>query len=575
MKSFGLGCAALAVFAFGCTFDSGGLALSGDGGADLDAAAEDGPIDPLADAEPGPDAPPPPVDAAPTDAAPPPGCGDGDLDPGEQCDDGNKIGGDGCDGSCAFELGECPAGIEMYTLPAGQTMTGTTAGEPSLLASNVANCGGTSAGEDVWVLSLAVAADVTFTTNLNGTAYDTALYVRRDCQGASLGCQSAAALGDSLTLTDLVPGLYYVIVDGVAGANGAYAVRADVKPILGEGAVCDPQQVMNRCKAGTTCSSSGGGGTPTCQSDKDLCAGSATALALTVGTVVSGATGGTSTYEAACLAGASTGETVYKAVVPAGGARDLVVDVNATGNFNPVVAIDAVCGEPTSEKACQNTSTVQDRDEVAVIPNVAAGTYFPIVDGAGNQSGAYALEAWLRPVVGLAESCDRSLRASRCGVGVCVDAVIDLDEVPSCALGVTEIADSDDNQRPCGTPMNPAKVDGPANTDFVYKGVLNRDGDFDVIKLAPLIDSTLIVSAFTDGGACAIDLSLTIAQINCAGPNPNPTILFSDDDSGIGACPVLITGPKDLKGGQEYFLAISRPTNFGTGSYQVVVDFLP
>jgi cysteine-rich repeat protein len=558
----------------GCSVDTGGLPFDdGDGGnGTIDAAAPDGPeIDATVDAA--------VIDAALPDAplldgplpdAPPDTCGDLVLDAGEQCDDGNKLGGDGCSDTCQIETGECPAGVEMASIPIGQTMSGTNVGEASLMQSDFGQCGGSSAGEDVWVLSLPVLADVTVTTDLPGTTFRTSLYVRASCTGPTLECASAGPLGDSVKLANLQPGLYYIVVDGFSGAMGNYEVRVDILPIVPEGADCDPSGQTNRCEDGTVCSSSGGPG-HTCQAEQVLCAANATPLALDMLVAAGGTTQGASTYTPGCLGGGAPtgGEVFYGVSVPSGGGtRDLVVEVEGAGAFNPLVSIDATCGDPASRLACVNSSATPDRDEVAVVGNVQAGSYYPVVDGVGGQNGDYTISAWLRPVVGNLAACDRALRTTRCAQGVCIDSALDANVDPSCLTGVDEVMDSGNNNTAC------TAFDGPRSGDFVYRGSMSN-GDIDVIKLTPASDTRVVISVYTGEGACALDLAVTIARVNCQAPMPMPQIDHTDDDAGLGACPFLDTGPNGLQGGQDYYLGVVRAANFGTGNYVMVVDFIP
>jgi cysteine-rich repeat protein len=594
-----LACAALAA----CSFDTGGLADQDGGGQVADARDHDAPDTdaPVADARltdaplpdaPLPDAPlppppddaalpdaplPPPPDAALPDAPLPPdaalpdaavptNCGDHILQqPPEQCDDGNLTAGDGCDGACQIEPGACPGGTEIHSLPVGTTVSGSTTGQPNHLSGG-GTCGGSSSGEDVYVVTVPAKSDLTATTNLAGTSFNTVLYVRATCGGANLACASAGMLGDTATVQNLAPGIYWVVVDGFGGANGNYQLLVTLKPVLPQGATCDPTGTTDRCDTGLTCSSSGGPGS-TCQPSGLVCAQSATPLSMVLGDQQMGSTSGASGYTPSCGGANSAPEDIYSADV-VGTATDLVVDVTGVGNFNPLVEIDTTCGDPTTHLACVNVSTTPNKAEVAIVPNATPGTYFPVVDGAGSSSGSYTIEAYQRTLVGANATCDRDLRATRCITGVCVDGN-DADTIPTCTTGVTTLMEGSNNGLAC------AAFDGPETGDFVYRASISGGSDIDVVKLTPAQASRLVVTVASDGGGCPIDLAATIFTTDCANPMAGPTVLFTSDDDGIGACPYIDTPAGALAANQDYWLAISRTGSAGTGNYVAVVDFIP
>jgi hypothetical protein len=81
-------------------------------------------------------------------------------------------------------------------------------------------CASTTGGEAVFALILTATADVTVTTELAGTTYDTVLHVRQDCtdRTSEVGCLDGGS-GDTLVLPALPAGTYFVVVDSHSIAN--------------------------------------------------------------------------------------------------------------------------------------------------------------------------------------------------------------------------------------------------------------------------------------------------------------------------------------------------------------------
>ena len=107
----------------------------------------------------------------------------------------------------------------------------------------------------------------TLTVDTNGSGFDTVLHIyQSSCLEASVGCDDDG--GDStrslITLSDVAPGQYFLVVDGYSSFEGAYMLNVSGTIVGGE--PCDPAQVsagFMTCAAGTSCTDSGSGYTCT------------------------------------------------------------------------------------------------------------------------------------------------------------------------------------------------------------------------------------------------------------------------------------------------------------------------
>jgi hypothetical protein len=462
-----------------------------------------------------------------------------------------------------------PACTNVVPLEPGVIQSGTTFGQASDLAGG-STCGGATAGEDVFGFELDERADVVVSTALAGTAFNTAVYVRTDCADPStqLDCASQAALGDVLSLPGLQPGAYVAIVDGFGSAEGSYQVRLTVRPIRGQGMPCDPCGEASRCDTGLACVASDASGHGVCAPATSSCTGSATGVVLGAAgeNVQHGATSGTSGYAPHCAATGSGPEKVLRATVAAGDARDLVLDVQASGTLDPIAELSTQCEQASSSVACSAASLGAGTTELAVLDDVAPGEYFAIVDGANGTSGGFDADLYLRPVRAAGAACDRQVRADRCGGGsVCADTD-DLDLEPSCSMGLPLVHESVAAHASC------AAADGPELEDFRYVATMDATGAPDVVAIQPpFLANRIVVSVLGEGGSCPVDLALSLDQGACG--EPMATIASSDDE-GLGACPYIEASlPFGIH--DPLWLTITRASNFGSGSYTMVVDFIP
>jgi hypothetical protein len=449
-------------------------------------------------------------------------------------------------------------------------VSGSTAGQTSGLAGG-GSCGGSTSGEDVFTFELDELSDVTVSTALAGTSFNAALYLRTDCDDVAtqLGCASQGSLGDALVLPRLEPGSYFAIVDGFSGAAGSYQIELTTRAIRAAGEACDPFGEASRCEDGLICQPVGSSGNAVCVDAAGCAAAAQPVTAAGAGAnVQEGATSAASGYAPACAASGSGGEDFFHVTVgAAGGARDLVLDVSATGTLAPVAEWTSLCGVAASSQAC--TAGTGAGAALAVIENVSPGDYFGVVDGAAGTSGSYVADVFVRPVVAAGAPCDRALRENRCASGVCVDG-FDLDSAPTCTTGVPVLADvgaGDDNDS-CES------ASGPRSADFVFAGAIDAD-DADVIELAPsLLTTRLVVSVHAAGGTCPVDLALDLTHGACEGRGGGGGLssIASSNDEGIGSCPYLDV---PMQGGESYWLTVSRAGNQGSGAYTMVVDFIP
>ncbi len=190
-----------------------------------------------------------------------PGCGDGVVQPGEECDDGNASDTDECISTCRFAtcgdgirqtiLGEecddgnavdddtctngCLFGPEYVPCVDGDlgsavgpaVATGSTVGAGNDFT---ASCAFSANSDDlafVWVAPVTG----TYTIDLFGSDYDTALYVRdfseRSCDGAELVCNDdSSGLQSRVTLSADAGAEYMIVVDGYGSSSaGNYVLN--------------------------------------------------------------------------------------------------------------------------------------------------------------------------------------------------------------------------------------------------------------------------------------------------------------------------------------------------------------
>jgi hypothetical protein len=162
----------------------------------------------------------------------------------------------------------CGSNVQIKKLPFDGHATGmlNPSGASSLTSTM---CGGAGV-EDVWELRVASPKVIVATTDQAGTAMNTVLYIRgADCQNnaSELACNddiSTANNKSSVTKSISLPGTYYLVVDAKDSTAGAYEL--DVKFLTGEGEPCSG---ADDCGPGLVCRIPGGGTTKVCS--KHVC----------------------------------------------------------------------------------------------------------------------------------------------------------------------------------------------------------------------------------------------------------------------------------------------------------------
>jgi hypothetical protein len=149
----------------------------------------------------------------------------------------------------------CMAETDPTSLLTTSTASGTTAGLTNTL---VPPCTSGSAPERVYALSLPVPV-ATLILDTKGSVLDTVLYVRDAACGVTLGCddQGGGANASLITLTNVAPGNYAIIVDGYSNNAGAY--NLNVKGVVAAGTACTSSlfaggaAAILACPTGTAC----------------------------------------------------------------------------------------------------------------------------------------------------------------------------------------------------------------------------------------------------------------------------------------------------------------------------------
>jgi hypothetical protein len=148
----------------------------------------------------------------------------------------------------------CDANATVVTPPTGGRFNGRTSGA----STSAGSCGGGSAPEAVYKLTLtAPSTDVFVTTH--GTGFDTVLYMRKgSCCGAEVACNNDADGRNTsvLSVPNLSAGTYYIYVDGgAAGASGNYQVDIYASPMaMTAGDTCGRAvRIADQGVSGNTC----------------------------------------------------------------------------------------------------------------------------------------------------------------------------------------------------------------------------------------------------------------------------------------------------------------------------------
>ncbi len=201
----------------------------------------------------------------------------------------------------------------------------------------------------------------------NAAGFDPVVFARSaTCTGTQQDCsQYEGGASETLDLTDLAPGTYFVWVDAAAAVSGAgtFDIRMTLSPRVA-------------------------------RPGNDLCTA---ATLLAPATNVTGSTvGASSDRKPLCSTPFDSRDTVHRIDTTAGGAQAVLVSVTPTTPASwPVVATldNAVC-PATMELSCSNAGF-----DTRYInrPNLPGGTYNIYVDGVAGASGDYSVRYDTRP----------------------------------------------------------------------------------------------------------------------------------------------------------------------------------
>ncbi|TKD07341.1 myxococcus cysteine-rich repeat containing protein [Polyangium fumosum] len=342
-------------------------------------------------------------------------CGNGVIEPGETCDDGNAMPADGCSSQCLLEPGTtCGDAVDLLATGQmqGETLVyaGTTLGSPVPgFGTPTCSAGGTAAPAVVHrYVTGSSPARVTFeTTDIGGALADTVAWAYLDCLDTSVehACDDDSGDGPLARLeTAVLPPQtpVFLVVSGYAAANvGPYELRVTEQPfdLVAASGTCEmPSAVGAGPLAGTTLVSDG------------------------------------AVLSASCTGGGP--EAVYRITLPA--PADLSVRVAPSSPlFDVGVYLLDACSMNANELACADTQ-LGGHPESFTLTNLPAGTYSLVVDGfSAMDSGAYGLEAMVRPVLAPGLACDPSGKTNRCADGA---ACVDLGMGPKCAAATSLLA---------------------------------------------------------------------------------------------------------------------------------------
>ncbi|MDI7267092.1 MAG: hypothetical protein QME96_03750 [Myxococcota bacterium] len=191
------------------------------------------------------------------------------------------------------------------------------------------------------------------------------------------------------------------------------------------GQCCAPSEVCgNACDDNCNGVTNEGCGPP-----NDTCTG---ATAISLGVTYTGAiTGAANDYSAAC--GATNGPDVVYSISHPGG--DLFVGVLSTA-FNPTAYVATSCGSSTY---CNDNAYAGVNASVIVVNNLAAGTYYVVVDSPAGSSGDFTIETYRNGNWTAGDMCGEPLRLFNGVTGdTCASWVYD-DYSASCASDCYDI----------------------------------------------------------------------------------------------------------------------------------------
>jgi hypothetical protein len=332
--------------------------------------------------------------------------------------------GQNCDPSGQTDV--CADGL-VCTPPAGATHTCTMGVAPTLTSAEVQLRDGSTTGSFVYVSGVDPDGDVV-TVNLTykdsgGTMLGSAMVAVPFPRGTTTFSALAVARP---TLPAMTASVDVQLVDSVNHMSSV--VNAAVVTPKNITQTCSPTiNSPDECRhelvcTGTTCAISAATTT--------LCAAATT---LTSGTAVTGSIAATDGdhFEGSCVFVPGSGDKLYKIVVPALTtgvvSYDILANTTTADPFDPSTMLDtyvyirSTCGDPATEKACNDDVGGGDFRSEATAMAQAPGTYYVVVDGAIGfpPFGAYTLTTTVRPVLAQGQACDPQGVANRCAGTAC------------------------------------------------------------------------------------------------------------------------------------------------------------
>jgi len=372
----------------------------------------------------------------------------------------------------------CGANVLIKKLPPnGHVANGMLTSGTSQLSSMM--CGGPGT-EDVYELRVQHPKVIVATTDMGATSADTVLYIRGAmCSQASseLACNDDISTTDhnsSVTYSAATPGTYYLVVDTKSSAGGSYDLN--VQFLVGEG---DPCSTGDDCGPGLVCRVPLGGSakvcakhvcqdgvdddtdgkndypedpgcaSPTDDDETDDCpsgpncpecgdgrdndgdgkidfpldlqcqAASSTSEAcathelvpeLTSATTMGDTTSATDDFLATCAFGSGAPDLNYRLDVPALNSLDVSIDTGSSFWLADIELLASTCAT-TATDACNYSALSKT--------NVAAGTYYLLVDGDDTgEAGPFTLT--VSGTIKNGESCESPLAQSgalKCNTG--------------------------------------------------------------------------------------------------------------------------------------------------------------
>ena len=266
---------------------------------------------------------------------------------------------------------------DAFAVSASGTFTGNTQTATNDYSASNACTGFASSGPDVvYRISLQAGDRLQASLQPTGTSWDASLYLVTSCAMIASSCVTGQDNGnpEQIDYTTLVSQDFFLIVDGYAGAGGAYALTIDI----------GPAPIANDTCAGAIDVTSGGTFTgDTTNANNDY-------------SPIASGLGGCTGYTA------NSNDVTYRVTLGAG--ERLLAELDASWDASLYVVTDCAAAASTCV-AGQDNGNPEQIDFTAT----TAGTYFIVVDGYGAARGAYALDVSISPPVQGGDQCTNAV----------------------------------------------------------------------------------------------------------------------------------------------------------------------